>query len=86
VRHRAGGDRSQQKPREDQPQISSERKLPSNPTRGGVEGVEATVLPQASAAEATGAGRNGRAMVVVARVHRGAREGEVRARGRSGSV
>jgi hypothetical protein len=36
----------------------------------GVEGVEATVLPQASAAEVTGAGRNGRAMAAVIRVSR----------------
>jgi hypothetical protein len=36
ARHRVGGDRRRQKPRGNQPQISSERKLPSNPVgRGG---------------------------------------------------
>jgi hypothetical protein len=45
-----------------------------------------TVLPQASAAEATAAGWNGRATTAAARVHIGAREGEVRVRGRFGSV
>jgi hypothetical protein len=42
----------------------------------GVEGVGATILPQASAVEATRAGRNGWPVATVTRVRRGAREGE----------
>jgi hypothetical protein len=62
ARHWARDNRWWRKLRGIQPQISPERKLPSIPTGEVVEGVGATVLPQASAAEATGVGRKGRAM------------------------
>jgi hypothetical protein len=43
------------------PQISSERKLPSIPTGGGDRGSWGDGFAQASAAEATEVGQNGRA-------------------------
>jgi hypothetical protein len=86
ARHRVGGDRRRRKLRGNHPQISLKRKLPSNPIGGGVEGVGVTVLPQASAAEANGAGRNGRATAAAINVRPSLARKRGEERGRLGWV